>query len=420
MKYPPTFFNSYFEDCPNCKINFFDSIMDTSLGEGRKCEKCELKYNAFKEFWNDFTNSEDDIGEIARNKSAKQLLRRIFVAYSYKGIHKPLILPGSLKIEVTKRCNLSCKHCLANSDSTKYPELSYQEILALLTQAKEIGVTSVGFVGGEPLIRKDLPKIAKFSESISVKYSISSNGMLLTPDIISSIKSQFLSKVSISLDGTKEYHNYLRENSNAFDFALRGISLLRTENIPVAVAMMINKDNKNYIQDVIENAIHVGANFFIINDLIPTGRGEDMINSCLSYQEYLDVTETMLGFRKDYGKKINILWKGMDPGSPDDKNLGYFFNSKCGAALSELTIDNEGFIQPCPFLPKTSENIRMRSLKDIWYCSEELNTYQNRDSLTGGCGSCHKQYSCSGCRARALAHTGSINGPDIRCPNCQN
>jgi MoaA/NifB/PqqE/SkfB family radical SAM enzyme len=212
----------------------------------------------------------------------------------------------------------------------------------------------------------------------------------------------------------------LRKNKNAYDFALRGVKILKSQNIPVAIAMMINKQNKYLIKSVIEDAISVGADFFMINDLIPTGRGLEIKDNCLSYSEYLEVTQNMQGIHKQYGEKIKILWKGMDPGGKSDKDLGNIFTSKCGAALTELTVDNDGFILPCPFLPATTENIKSKNLKEIWYNSEELSYYQKRDNLTGGCGICHKQYSCSGCRARALAHTGSINGADVRCPSCKN
>jgi MoaA/NifB/PqqE/SkfB family radical SAM enzyme len=419
MKFPPSFFRAYINECPACRNNLLDSVLDISLKGISDCITCMQHYDKFVKFWGDFTNSSDDITMIARHSSAIEILRRVFFAYSYKGVHKPLILPGSMKIEITRRCNLSCKHCLANSSPEIYPELTLSEIIDLMSQAKKLGVTSIGLVGGEPFVRKDLPRIVDAAADIGMFYSVSTNGMLITHGNVKLIKSKFLRKVSVSLDGNREYHNHLRENNNAYDFAFRGIEIMKTEKIPVAIAMMINKENKHLIKAVIEDAISVGADFFVINDLIPTGRGWEIKENCLSYPEYMEVTEGMKEFRMQYGNRINILWKGMNPGGPVDKDLGNIFNSKCGAGLTELTINNDGFILPCPFLPATSENIRKKSLEEIWYQSEELASYQNRDHLTGGCGSCHKQYSCSGCRARALAHTGSIYGPDIRCPLCQ-
>lgn len=419
MRFQPSFFKAYINECPACRNKLLDSVLDISLNGNGSCTKCVHHFDEFVDFWKHFTNSSDDISLIARHSSAKELLRRVFFAFSYKGVHKPLILPGSIKIEITRRCNLSCKHCLADSSPESYPELSLQEIIDLMSQAKTLGVTSIGLVGGEPFMRKDLPHIVEAAADIGLYYSVSTNGMLITEDNVKMIKSKFLRKASVSIDGDREYHNHLREHKNAYDFAFRGIRILKSEKIPVAIAMMINKGNKHLIEAVIEDSISAKADFFVINDLIPAGRGVEIRDNCLSYPEYMEITAQMAGFRKKYGDRINILWKGMNPGGPGDKDLGKFFNSKCGAALTELTINNEGYVLPCPFLPKSSENIRKKSLEEIWFQSEELAQYQNRDHLTGGCGICHKQYSCSGCRARALSHTDSFNGPDIRCPSCQ-
>ncbi len=419
MKYHPSFFETYIGECPSCSNILLDSVLGISLNGNGGCTTCVHHLDELMKFWGYFTNSSDDITVIAKHPSAKELLRRVFFAYAHKGIHKPVILPGSMKIEITRRCNLNCKHCLADSSPELYPELSLHEISDLMGQAKKLGVASIGIVGGEPFMRKDLPQIVEATANLGMYYSVSTNGMLITQKNVKQIKTKYLLKASVSIDGDSAYHNYLRQNNNAYSFAFRGIGILKSENIPVAIAMMINKENKHLIEAVIEDAIGVKADFFIINDLIPTGRGVEIKDNCLSYAEYMEVTAQMRDYRKEYGDKINILWKGMDPGGPGDKDLGNIFNSKCGAALTELTVNNEGFVLPCPFLPQTSENIRKKSLEEIWYQSEELATYQIRDQLTGGCGSCHKQYSCSGCRARALAHTGSVNGPDIRCPSCQ-
>lgn len=419
MDYSPHFFSKYHTRCPDCGQRILDSVLDISLKNDEYCDTCLYHYNEFKRFWSLFASSSDDITMLARSDNARELLNRVFLAFSYKGIHKPLVLPSSMKIEITRRCNLSCKHCLANSTPEKYTELSTSEIVDLMAQAKELGVRSFGFVGGEPFLREDLHLIVEAANKMGVSYSVSSNGMLITKESIKSIIGKHLSKVSISLDGDREYHNNLRRNKNAYDYALRGVRILKSESIPVAVAMMINRENKHLIQAVIEDAISVGADYFMINDLIPTGRGLEIKENCLSYSEYLEVTEEMQNIRKQYGSKIKILWKGMNPGGKSDDDLGNIFTSKCGAALTELTVNNEGFVLPCPFLPATTENIKRKKLKEIWYNSSELSEYQRRDNLTGGCGTCHKQYSCSGCRARALAHTGSINGPDIRCPLCQ-
>lgn len=410
------FFSDLVGDCEYCGRNTFESIIRLIKEETIECELCISRFKKFEQYWQDLTNSKDEIKKIADSESAVSMLRKIFYSYSHKGIHKPLILPGALKIEVTKRCNLQCQHCLADSGPETYNELSLKQIKQLLIDAKGIGVNAVGLVGGEPLLRKDLSDIIDFICELGMNYSISTNGMLMSENIINKINRRNLVKVSVSIDGNQLYHNRMRRNDFAYQQALKGVEQLVNAGIKVAIAMVVTTQNIHLIRHVIETSIDVGASFFVINDLIPTGRGEQIKELCIPYNDYREMTKLMMKYRDYYKKDINILWKGMVPEGSKDCDMGQFIVSKCGAALTELTIDNEGKVLPCPFLPTTNESILERSIKSIWFDSEELAVYQNRNELQGACGSCGRSFNCSGCRARALAHTGEIYGADVRCP----
>jgi radical SAM protein with 4Fe4S-binding SPASM domain len=413
------FFKRFISHCPFCGQETLDSVLKLAENSDNGCPHCLQSLNDLKSFWQGVTQKPDEIRTIASNKSAQRLLRKIFFSYSKRGIHKPLILPSTLKIEVTNRCNLKCKHCLANSGTAQTKELPLGEIERILIQANELGVKTVGLVGGEPLLRKDLSSILDILSRLRMSFSISTNAMLMSERMIAAIKRNNLLKVSVSIDGNEEWHNRLRGHINAYKMAVQGIHRLTKEKIKVAVAMVVTRDNYEMIEHVLEMACQSGANFFAINDLIPTGRGYNIRELCLSYAEYMEVTKKMRQYSEKYKGRITILWKGMRPDGTPDSEFGQFIKSTCGAALSELTIDNEGYVLPCPFLPKTNENVLQSSLQDIWYHSDELKQFQMRDDLIGGCGACDRKLSCSGCRARALAHTGNIYGPDIRCPRCQ-
>ncbi len=412
------FFSSFLGQCSLCGKDIFQSTMSIAAGNDSKCALCHHSYKKLYDYWKDLTGNPEELRTLARTKSARDFLKRIIVSYSHKGVHRPLILPSTVKLELTNRCNLKCKHCLANAGSSK-AELSIQEIEDVLVQAKKLGVSAIGLVGGEPLLRADLGDIIDIIYNLRMAFSISTNGMLVTEKVIKTINRKNLIKVSVSLDGDQEYHNQLRGHPQAYQHALRGIKLLSENNIKTAVAMVISRDSWHMIEHVMNAAIDHGATYFMVNDLIPVGRGIDIEDTCLTYPEYVEHTTRMRGYRKVYGDKIDILWQGMRPEGKSDDEIGSFLTSKCGAGLTELTIDHEGYAIPCPFLPRTNENILKKSLEEIWYRSEELAVYQTRDDLEGGCGACSRKLSCSGCRARALGHTGSLKGPDVRCPVCQ-
>jgi MoaA/NifB/PqqE/SkfB family radical SAM enzyme len=413
------FFSSFLGLCESCGEDSFRSALAFAREPGREgCPECRARFQRLHDYWVEITGREEELRIIAEDEKSMRTLRRVMVSFSEKGVHRPIILPSTLKLELTNRCNLHCKHCLANANLSR-KELTLEQIRDVLAQGRELGVRAAALVGGEPFVRQDIKEIIGAVSALGMVYSISTNGTLLDEERVKMIRRPNLVKVSVSLDGDETYHNHLRGHPRSYEGALRGIRLLSTHGIRTAVAMVINRDNWRMVESAVLASIENGAAFFMVNDMIPVGRGIGIADKCLSYPEYEEHTRHMRALSEKYGGRIRMLWKGMRPDGKPDKAFGLFMKSICGAGLSELTIDHEGYVQGCPFLPKTGENVLKRRLKDIWYHSGELAAYQTRCDLEGGCGACSRKLSCSGCRARALGHTGSLKGPDVRCPVCQ-
>src|SRR5579884_1589216 len=70
----------------------------------------------------------------------------------------------SLRISVTDRCNLRCQYCMPEEEYTWLPRetlLSFEEIDQLTGLFTELGVDKVRLTGGEPLLRRDLPRLIR-------------------------------------------------------------------------------------------------------------------------------------------------------------------------------------------------------------------------------------------------------------------
>lgn len=66
-----------------------------------------------------------------------------------------------LWLEITGRCQLECQHCYAESGpSGTHGAMSTVDWLRVLDQAAALGVQTVQFIGGEPTLRPDLPRLA--------------------------------------------------------------------------------------------------------------------------------------------------------------------------------------------------------------------------------------------------------------------
>lgn len=145
------FFSTLIGSCVSCGSDVFQSVMRQAQGQATACQACNQAYQQFDSYWQATTGRADEVTVLAANLAAQQSLRRVFRAYSYKGIHSPLILPSTVKLEVTNRCNLHCRHCLASANSSRH-ELTLSQIESVLTQAQALGVNAIALVGGEPLL----------------------------------------------------------------------------------------------------------------------------------------------------------------------------------------------------------------------------------------------------------------------------
>ncbi|MBI4169584.1 MAG: GTP 3',8-cyclase MoaA [Acidobacteria bacterium] len=92
----------------------------------------------------------------------------------------------SLRVSVTDRCNLRCLYCMPE-DGIRWFEksriLSYEEIRRIVSVLASLGVREVRLTGGEPLLRRDLPVLARMIADIEgiEDLAVTTNGLLLRP-----------------------------------------------------------------------------------------------------------------------------------------------------------------------------------------------------------------------------------------------
>ncbi|MBN3037899.1 MAG: glycosyltransferase [Candidatus Omnitrophica bacterium] len=153
--------------------------------------------------------------------------------------------PKSLILDITHRCNLSCRICdiWKTQDSEKDIGISY--IRKMLAQAKALQIEEIALSGGEPLLREDIFEIFDYANSLKItNLGVLTNGILvnslfdrLRPYIIDNTIS-----LVISFDSLKEdLHNHLRASKEAWQKtkgALEMLSRLKREH-PQAKANVI-------------------------------------------------------------------------------------------------------------------------------------------------------------------------------------
>jgi len=113
-------------------------------------------------------------------------------------------LHGQLRISVTDRCNARCYYCMP-AEGVKFRDhaeiLSYEEIERFVHVAARLGIHKLRVTGGEPLVRKDLPKLIEKLVLVPGidEVALTTNGILLAR-YAAALKAAGLNRLNISLD----------------------------------------------------------------------------------------------------------------------------------------------------------------------------------------------------------------------------
>lgn len=135
-----------------------------------------------------------------------------------------------VKWDVTKQCNLNCKHCLnADQRLSGSPDLTTKEALNLIDQFADYYVREIHFLGGEPFVRPDILQLAQHSNERGLTVSFTTNGLSINESIATKLADMTVKNVNISIDGgTPETNDFIR-GEGSFKGAIEATKVLAKE-----------------------------------------------------------------------------------------------------------------------------------------------------------------------------------------------
>ncbi|MEW6104284.1 MAG: radical SAM protein, partial [bacterium] len=152
------------------------------------------------------------------------------------------VLPSKIAVwNLTRKCNLSCKHCYIDAGENKKDELSKDEAFNVIDELASLDFKVLLFSGGEPLFYEYLFELNAYAKTYRMKTCLSSNGSLITDDIAIKIKDGGFEYIGISIDGIKETHDRFRGISGSFDKALQGLRILKKQGVKSGIRFTLNK-----------------------------------------------------------------------------------------------------------------------------------------------------------------------------------
>jgi radical SAM protein with 4Fe4S-binding SPASM domain len=302
--------------------------------------------------------------------------------------------PKWIAWEITRRCNLRCVHCRSSSE---------EEIKG-----------HPDFTTGEAF--RVLEDIASYAKPVIVLSG--ANGTMVTEEICGKIKDSGIRIVSLSLDGSTEaVHDDFRSQEGAFAGAINAAKLFKKHGIEFIINSSFTKRNQEDIPRVYRLAKELGATAWYMFMIVPTGRGEEIMNELISKEDYEDILKWHYEMEKEEDVMLVrptcaphyyriVLQKNKES---EDKlkrrTLKFSTGGAKGCIAGQLIclIDVDGNVLPCSYFPKSAGNVREQPFKDIWENSELFKSLRDFKSYKGRCGSCEYINVCGGCRARAYS-----------------
>jgi Fe-coproporphyrin III synthase len=183
--------------------------------------------------------------------------------------------PGPVVIwNLTRRCNLTCKHCYAFSANHEYPgELGEAEMLAVLDDLKAYRVPALILSGGEPLLSPHLWPVARRGAQLGFHLGLSTNGTLIDAPMADRIATHGFDYVGISLDGLRATHDRFRRLEGAFDASLAALRMLRERAVNVGMRYTLTDMNADDFPALLQLMREHSVGKFYFSHLNYAGRG---------------------------------------------------------------------------------------------------------------------------------------------------
>ncbi len=329
---------------------------------------------------------------------------------TYQGLIKKVKANPALRvvfIELTKKCNLQCKHCYIPDDSNSVERMDdgqmiFVNIRDLISQVDELGVMELQLTGGEPFILPYTLEIIKEVQRRLIPCSIFTNGTLMTEDVFRYISENNYGLIFyISLDGHQETHDSFRRSQGSFLKTTETIKRLLQIGCDVRINTSIGRHN---IAEVCQFIKFIKNEFGVLHRLVavePIGRANaEIIITAEEFASLLQESHNTFEFLDSHD------------------SIADWSTPACGIGSSMLFVDAYGNVSFCPTLTQRENqkflagNIAHSSLKDIWENSpvfKKIRGFQCKDVEQ-----CRFRELCKGgCRSRAFLSTGDINSPDI-------
>jgi radical SAM protein with 4Fe4S-binding SPASM domain len=351
----------------------------------------------------------------------------------FAGVKRPVVVWN-----VTRRCNLHCRHCYAEARSAPHPdELTPEEGSALVDELGRLRTPALIFSGGEPLLRPDLPELALRAADSGIFSALSTNGTLIDGPMARSLREARVGYVGVSLDGIGSLHDRFRGLQGAWELALSGLRNCRDAGLQVGLRFTLSRHTLPHLSRILDLMEAEGVRRGYVSHLVYVGRAKRLAPFALRPSETRAAVDMIFDSAESLhsrGSPLELVTGNSDSDGvllylrarekrPEVAGVVYDLLLRRGgnsAGVAIANVDDRGEIHPDQFWPHHSlGSVRERSFGEIWGDSNQplLARLRSRKShIHGRCARCQFFDICGGgSRVRAEALTGDLWASDPAC-----
>lgn len=336
--------------------------------------------------------------------------------------HEPPFKLAEIKLEVTHRCSLACIHCSSDASSVSTKSMDVDKCIQIISQAAQLGVTSLSFSGGEPLLWEGIESAAQKSVMHGINTTVYTTGNVNNIDeLLGSLKRIGISKCIFSVFSSDEYeHEKVTRIAGSFAGTKHAITLCGKLGVVAEIHFVPLSSNYKELKNIAELARQWKVKRVSVLRFVPQGRGYLIEDRILDRSQNLILKKMIEDLRKEghdirTGSPYNFLLLNEQP--------------KCASGIDRLIVSPDYRIFPCDAFkgidaeeivsPCHISSLDVNTLADCWDRSEYLTavrTYLTTD-FAEPCNSCKLLEKClSGCLAqKVLVNRDLRKSPDPMC-----
>ena len=339
--------------------------------------------------------------------------------------------PLAVDIAITGRCNLACRYCFYADEMAALADLPTERWLAFFEELGRLAVQRVCLTGGEVFTRPDLFELIDGIIANRMRYSILSNGTLITPEVLARFaegkRRRRLDSIQVSIDGSRaEVHD--RSRPHSFERALRGLRLLVEGGFPATVRVTVNRHNVDDLENIARLLLEdIGLPALSTNEAYPCGIVERQAEEImLTPAQRRQAMQTLLELEARYNGRIQAQagplalahdFQAIDRALAEGRSglPGRGTLCGCGGVFSKMAVLHDGTLVPCHNLSTLHlGTIGVDDLAQVWRGHPLLRALRERRTIPmqtlDTCGDCRYTGFCTGgCPGGAVFMTGEIN-----------